>query len=81
MIFKCYKCSLLSARSLRAAGHTLIMYNVVRDRDGDKWEHLPETHTCDGLGSIVLHSSPSKSHFVDGIRKAITEGGFQFNVS
>ena len=59
----------------------MIMYNVVRDRDGDKWEHLPETHTCDGLGSIVLHSSPSKSHFVDGIRKAIAEGGFQFNVS
>jgi hypothetical protein len=81
MIFKFYKCSLLNARSLRAAGHTLIMYNVVRDRDGDKWEHLPETHTCDGLGSIVLHSSPSKSHFVDGIRKAIAEGGFQFNVS
>jgi hypothetical protein len=55
------------------------MYNIVRHRDDSKWQHLPEAHTCDGLGNIVLFSSPSKSHLVASIRKAISEGGFEFN--
>jgi hypothetical protein len=54
-------------------------YNIVRVRDGSKWQHLPEAHTCDGLGSIVLHTVPSKLHLVAGIRKAIEDGGFEFN--
>jgi hypothetical protein len=55
------------------------MYNIVRNREDAKWNFLPETHVCDGLGNIVLHSAPSKSHFVAGIRKAIAEGGFEFH--
>jgi hypothetical protein len=29
----------------------------------------------------VLHASPSKSHLVAGIRKAIADGGFAFNAA
>lgn len=60
--------------------HVVFMYNIVRNREDSKWQNLPEAHTCDGLGNIVLFSSPSKSHLVSAIRKAISEGGFEFNV-
>ncbi len=60
--------------------HFVFMYNIVRNREDSKWRNLPEAHTCDGLGNIVLFSSPSKSHLVSAIRKAISEGGFEFNV-
>jgi hypothetical protein len=70
---------LLTAHSTSCI-HVVFMYNIVRNREDSKWQNLPEAHTCDGLGNIVLFSSPSKSHLASAIRKAISEGGFEFNV-
>jgi hypothetical protein len=55
------------------------MYNIGRNREDSKWRYLPEAHTCDGLGSIVLYSAARKSDLVESLRKAIQEGGFEFN--
>jgi hypothetical protein len=68
-----------SPRSIFCDADPILMFNIVRNREDSKWNFLPEAHTCDGLGNIVLHSSPSKGHLVHSIRTAIQEGGFMFN--